>query len=192
MRSLFQAPAPTGVLPVSNKPHPPRPSVPHKPDSVTVAQRPLVHMSAPVTYSSLANNFPQQQQKKMTTKTTVAKSYASSPAPPPPERKQDEVRKDFERQLLQGKAMLKSYHNGNGNGASRNGNDDADSGISLINGASPPHNHSPPPPPPPPPPPQFDDFDFRGDSPPTLPPTVPPPPPIADINRGGRIPPAPK
>ncbi len=190
MHSLFQAPSPTGVLPVSNKPHPPRPSVPHKPDSVTVAQRPLVHMSAPVTYSSLANNFPQQQQKKMATKTTVAKSYASSPAPPPPERKQDEVRKDFERQLLQGKAMLKSYHNGNG--ASRNGNDDADSGISLINGASPPHNHSPPPPPPPPPPPQFDDFDFRGDSPPTLPPTVPPPPPIADINRGGRIPPAPK
>ncbi len=115
---------------------------------------------------------------------------------PAREKSQDDVNREFEKQLLAGKAQLKSY-SGGGGGSRLNNNDDADSGISInVNGNSSPTRGLPsPPPPPPPPPPQFDDDDVRraGDSPPP-----PPPPPPAHLVNGhapaapSKIPPAPR
>ncbi len=195
--------------------------MPTKPDSVSVAQRPLVQMSSPVSYSSLVTTA-DGQFRVPRPKSAAAAAEADPPSAkparhglvlvrrdlPPRERSQNDVNREFEQQLMAGKSQLKSYGGGSSGALVPNGhggrtNDDADSGISMVNGngASPTNGvapmaavaavlPSPPPPPPPPPPPQFEDDGGsrrRRDSP--SPPTIPPPPPM---HNGRAIPPAPR
>lgn len=106
-----------------NEVPPERPPLPAKPDLVPEPPvRPFINYAKPKSQQSdlKKNKIPEK------------------------ERTQDEVNREFEKQLLSGKNRLKSYES-QSNGYSR---DETDSGISIV--------HSPSPPlPPPPPPPEF-------------------------------------